>query len=263
MSIPLNSDFNFLDLEQKGHCVLITIQRPKQLNALNKQLIHELSQAFTLLDKHSQVRVILLTGAGDKAFVAGADIKEFSGFTPQQAEDLALKGQQLLFDKIAYLSKPVIALINGYALGGGLELALSCHLRIASENAQFGFPEPTLGLIPGYGGTQRLPQLIGKSRALQILLSASPIKATTAQHWGLVNELTTVSDLQEKGLELAWKIAQNSPNAISKILEVLQVQEHSLDQGLHKEAVAFGQCFQTADFKEGITAFLEKRKPCF
>ena len=239
----------------------ITIDRPKALNALNKDTIEELSQAFGELEKDPQVRVIILTGAGEKAFVAGADIKEFKDFDGMQGEFLAANGQTILFDKIENLTKPVMAAVNGYALGGGLELAMACHFRIASDNAKLGLPEVTLGLIPGYGGTQRLPKLIGKGRAMQAIMTAEMIDAEKAEKIGLVNEVVTLNELLPRAEKIATKIAFNSSTAISKAIEAINLSD--TDNGFETEIKSFGELFESDDFKEGTTAFLEKRKPSF
>ena len=239
----------------------ITIDRPKALNALNKDTIEELSQAFGELEKDPQVRVIILTGAGEKAFVAGADIKEFKDFDGMQGEFLAANGQTILFDKIENLTKPVMAAVNGYALGGGLELAMACHFRIASDNAKLGLPEVTLGLIPGYGGTQRLPKLIGKGRAMQAIMTAEMIDAEKAEKIGLVNEVVTLDELLPRAEKIATKIAFNSSTAISKAIEAINLSD--TDNGFETEIKSFGELFESDDFKEGTTAFLEKRKPSF
>jgi enoyl-CoA hydratase len=180
-------NYQFISIEQEGHVALLTIQRPDQLNALNTSTIEELNHALNTLDAEESVRAIILTGSGNKAFVAGADIKEFASFSVEQGEALSRDGQRLLFDRVENMTKPVIAAVNGFALGGGLELAMSCHFRYASENAKLGLPEVTLGVIPGYGGTQRLAQLVGKGKAMEMITSANMINAQEAWQWGLVN----------------------------------------------------------------------------
>lgn len=244
------------------HVELITIQRATQLNALNKLTISELSRAFDDLEKDPNVRVIVITGDGEKAFVAGADIKEFSNFDPQQGKALAADGQKLLFDKIANLSKPVIAAINGFALGGGLELALASHIRFASNDARLGLPELTLGLIPGYGGTQRLMQLVGKGKALEWILTAKMFGAEEAEKYGLVQAVFSADVMLETAVNTAAQIAKQSPSAIKELLKATQIGS-DISRGLKAEIDAFGSCFGTEDFKEGVTAFLEKRKPNF
>ena len=241
----------------------ITINRPKKLNALNKATIEELHQAFKLLNNDKSIKVILLTGSGEKAFVAGADISEFANFNEKEGSQLAAKGQELLFDFIENLATPVIALINGFALGGGLELAMACHFRIASENAKMGLPETSLGVIPGYGGTQRLPQLIGKGKAMELIMTASMIDAYEAKNLGLVNYVVTLEELTPLGEKLANKIMRNSLVAISKAIKAINSNYKEGVNGFTEEISAFGNCFETADFKEGTIAFLEKRKPNF
>lgn len=253
--------YNNILLEHKEDYTLITINRPKQLNALNAQTILELNHAITEAEQKTSVRCILITGAGDKAFVAGADIKEFADFDKEQGKELARNGQELLFDLLSNLSIPSIALVNGFALGGGLELAMACHMRIASNNAKLGLPEVSLGVIPGYGGTQRLRELVGKGKALEMICTATMLSAEEALQVSLVNHTCEASELLEKGLQIARKIARNSPNAISQAIKA--VNDGFYTSGYDSEIEAFGQCFQTDDFKEGTTAFLEKRKAKF
>lgn len=255
--------YNNLLLEKDGRVARLTINRPKQLNALNKETIEELHDAFKTLDMDKEVRVIVLTGSGDKAFVAGADIKEFSAFDKENGEKLAAKGQQMLFDFVANLSTPVIAAINGYALGGGLELAMSCHIRIGSTSAKLGLPEVTLGLIPGYGGTQRLAQLVGKGRALEMILSAKMIDSQRAFEIGLLNQVVSEEDLMAVSQKMANKLCQNSGQAIAAAITAVEAGYQTGVSGYQAEIEAFGSCFDTEDFKEGTTAFLEKRKPNF
>lgn len=260
----MSTSYSLLEIEQEQYISKITISRPKQLNALNTKLIQELSDALDEFENTKETRVLIITGSGEKSFVAGADIKEFMEFTTTQAYQLSQKGQEILFDKIANFNKPVIAAINGYVLGGGLELALACHIRIASKNAKFGLPESKLGLIPGYGGTQRLTQIIGKGRSLEMMLSASTIGSKQALDWGIINHLTdTTEELIQKSIDLATNIASNAPTAISKILSINKLVDKQQQQGFLKEIELFSSCFQTEDFHEGISAFLEKRKPKF
>ena len=209
-------NFQNILLENEGQISTITINRPQSLNALNRATISELSEALSQLEQDSNCRVIIITGSGEKSFVAGADIKEFSDFGQDKAEELARNGQNSLFNKIENLSKPVIAAVNGFALGGGLELAMACHIRYASENAKLGLPEVTLGLIPGYGGTQRLPKLVGKGLANELIFSAKMISANRAKEIGLVNEVFSLEELLPKTKELASLISKNSPQGISK-----------------------------------------------
>lgn len=241
----------------------VTINRPTKLNALNKSTISDLHKAIKLLGKNNDVRVIILTGSGEKAFVAGADISEFSNFTIDQGTDLAAEGQDKLFDYIENLKKPVIAAINGFALGGGLELAMACHFRIASDNAKMGLPETSLGLIPGYGGTQRLPQLVGKGRAMEMILTAGMITASEAVMYGLVNRMVAPAELLPVCNEIAQKIIKNAPIAISKAIKSVNANFKEGKNGFDVEIKSFGKCFGTKDFTEGTTAFLEKRKADF
>lgn len=253
--------YNNLLLSVENSVATITINRPKSLNALNKETIQELSSALDEVESNADVRVVILTGSGEKAFVAGADIKEFADFDTTQGQELAKKGQDSLFNKVENLSKPIIAAINGYALGGGLELAMSCHFRIASDNAKLGLPEVTLGLIPGYGGTQRLPKLIGKGRAMQAIMTAEMFSAEKAEQIGLVNEVVTLEELLPRVQKIASKISRNSSTAISKAIECINLSD--TDKGFNAEISSFGYLFGTDDFKEGTTAFMEKRKPNF
>jgi enoyl-CoA hydratase len=241
----------------------VTINRPTKLNALNKAIIHELSDAFKALEDDEDVKVIVLTGSGDKAFVAGADISEFAHFSVDDGGTLARKGQEILFNLIENLSTPVIAAINGFALGGGLELAMACHFRIASENAKMGLPEVSLGVIPGYGGTQRLPQLVGKGKAMEMIMTATMIPADEAFNSGLVNHVTTQEELLPLAEKIAGKIMRNSSVAISAAIRAVNANFEDGVNGFDVEIEEFGDCFGTNDFKEGTTAFLEKRKPNF
>ena len=241
----------------------ITINRPEKLNALNRDTIHELNLALNEAQADEEVRCILLTGSGQKAFVAGADISEFAHFSVEEGRKLSHEGQVKLFDKIENLHKPVIAAVNGFALGGGLELAMACHIRIASDNARLGLPEVSLGVIPGYGGTQRLPMLIGRGRANQLIFSAEMISAETASAWGLVNKSVPQDQLMAECEALAEKIGKNSPKAIGLAIEAVNAGFEDGVNGFEVEIDAFGRAFGTEDFKEGTTAFLEKRKPAF
>lgn len=241
----------------------ITINRPKKLNALNKATIKELHDAIKQAEKDRNTRVILITGSGEKAFVAGADISEFSDYSVSQGERLAAQGQALLFDFVAHLSTPVIAVINGFALGGGLELAMSAHFRIASDNAKMGLPEVSLGVIPGYGGTQRLPQLVGKGRALEMITTAGMIDASQALQYGLVNHVTSQEELMQLARKIAAKIVKNSPVAIASAINAINAGFEEGENGFDTEITEFGKCFGTADFKEGTSAFLDKRNPTF
>jgi enoyl-CoA hydratase len=242
---------------------VLTLNRPSKLNALNKNTLQELHEAFTSLEKNEAVNVIILTGSGEKAFVAGADIAEFADFSPAQGIQLAAEGQLKIFDFIENLKKPVIAAINGFALGGGIELAMACHFRVASDNSKMGLPEVTLGLIPGYGGTQRLPQLVGKGRAMEMILTATMITAAEAKEYGLVNHVVPQTELLEFCQGLAQKIIKNAPIAITEAIQAVNASFEKTKNGYEQEISAFGRLFGTADFKEGTTAFLEKRKANF
>lgn len=242
---------------------IITVNRPKKLNALNADTIQELHEAFKKANEDSKIRVIIITGSGEKAFVAGADIKEFVKFNQIEGTQLSAKGHQLLFDYVENLQKPVIAAVNGFALGGGLELAMAAHVRVASTNARFGLPEVSLGVIPGYGGTQRLPQLIGKGRALEMILTAGMIPAEKALSYGLVNKVVEQEQLLESAKEIAAKIIANAPSAIATAINTVNAGYDVNQNGFEVEKQAFGSCFGTADFKEGTAAFLQKRKAEF
>ncbi len=255
--------FENILVEQDDNLATITINRPKKLNALNKATIEELHEAFKILNDTIDIKVILLTGSGEKAFVAGADISEFAHFSTEEGGRLAAKGQELLFDFVENLSTPVIALVNGFALGGGLELAMACHFRIASDNAKMGLPETSLGVIPGYGGTQRLPQLIGKGKAMELIMTAGMINAEDALKLGLVNYVVTQDELLPLAEKLASKIVKNSTVAISKAIRAINNGFKDGVNGYSSEIEEFGNCFGTEDFKEGTTAFLEKRKANF
>lgn len=250
-------------LEKRDKIGWLTINRPNQLNALNKATIEELNQALTELDKEGDIRVVILTGSGEKAFVAGADIKEFADYNIDQGTELAAKGQELLFDMVENMSKPVIAAVNGFALGGGLELAMSCHLRVASDNARMGLPETSLGVIPGYGGTQRLASLVGRGRAMEMIVTAEMVKAARAHEMGLVNHVVEQKDLLAKCEEIAQKVIKNSPMAIHSAIQSVNAGYRSGIDGYKVEIEEFGKCFGTSDFREGTTAFLEKRKADF
>ena len=256
-------NFENILLSQKEALAIITINRPKKLNALNKATIEELHEAFQVLEKDSSVKVIVITGSGEKAFVAGADISEFAHFTVDNGGKLAAKGQEMLFNFIENLSKPVIAAVNGFALGGGLELAMACHFRVASDNAKMGLPEVSLGVIPGYGGTQRLPQLIGKGNAMELIMTAGMISAEKAAALGLVNYVTTLEELMPLVEKLAGKIMRNSSVAIGAAIKAVNANFEDGVDGFEVEISEFGNCFGTEDFREGTTAFLEKRKANF
>ena len=249
--------------EIRHQIAFLTINRPQQLNALNKDTIDALHNALAAADADAGVGAIVLTGSGEKAFVAGADIKEFADFSISQGGELALRGQQTLFDFIEQLSTPVIAAVNGFALGGGLELAMAAHIRIASSNARMGLPETSLGVIPGYGGTQRLAQLVGRGKANELIFTAGMLKADEALQWGLVNAVVEQSELLATCEAMAQKILANSPLAIGAAIRCVNAGFTSGVNGYQVEIEEFGKCFGTKDFKEGTTAFLEKRKPNF
>ncbi|WP_396144631.1 enoyl-CoA hydratase/isomerase family protein [Flavobacterium sp.] len=241
----------------------ITINRPSKLNALNVATIKELHDGLESLNNNPEIKVIIITGEGEKAFVAGADISEFAHFTVDQGAQLAQQGQELLFNFIENLNTPVIAAVNGFALGGGLELAMACHIRIASDNAKMGLPEVSLGVIPGYGGTQRLPQLVGKGRAMEMIMTAGMITAEEAYRTGLVNHVVPQAELLDFTKSLAQRIMKNSPVAIGKAIESVNANFTDGVNGFDSEIINFGKCFGTGDFIEGTTAFLEKRKADF
>lgn len=254
-------NYSTISIQIENKIATVILNRPEALNALNKEMLDELSSFFDKAISDDEIRVIILTGSGEKSFVAGADIKEFSDFDKKQGWALANEGQQRVFNKIASFPKPIIAAINGFALGGGLELAMACHFRIASESARMGLPEVTLGLIPGYGGTQRLPKLVGQGMAAQMIMTAEMIPAKRAYEVGLVNEVVPITDLLSRANQIASKIAANSGFAISKAIEAMTAAESTT--GYEIEIKNFGDLFGTPDFAEGITAFLEKRKPNF
>jgi enoyl-CoA hydratase len=256
-------NFENILVEIDGSLAQVTINRPSKLNALNKATIQDLHDGLALLDANSAIKAIILTGAGEKAFVAGADISEFAHFSVEEGAQLAALGQELLFDFVENMKTPVIAAVNGFALGGGLELAMSCHFRVASDNAKMGLPEVTLGVIPGYGGTQRLPQLVGKGRAMEMIMTASMIDAETAKNYGLVNHVVPQAELLEFTSGIASKIIKNSPVAINYAIKAVNAGFVDAKEGFSTEIKSFGKCFGTEDFKEGTTAFLEKRKAEF
>jgi enoyl-CoA hydratase len=241
----------------------VTINRPDKLNALNAQAKSELKDLFTQFKSASDVDVVILTGAGEKAFVAGTDIAELTTLNKETGAEFSAKGQEV-FDLIENLGKPVIAAVNGYALGGGCELALACHIRLASENAKFGQPEVNLAVIPGYGGTQRLARLIGKGRAMEMILTGNPIDAQEAMRVGLVNKVVPQSELLATAMNMAQLIASKGQIAIRMALKAVNMtQETNLTDGQQLEASLFGVCCDTEDMKEGTKAFLERRKPMF
>ena len=256
-------DYQNILIKKNESVQIITINRPKQLNALNKQTINELNTAILKAEKDASVRVIVITGAGEKAFIAGADIKEFASFSKEEGKKLSKEGHQKLFNLIEKLSKPVLAAVNGFALGGGLELAMAAHIRVASENALLGLPEVSLGVIPGYGGTQRLAQLTGKGKAMELITTASMISSNDALKIGLVNHVVDQTELMPFCLKIAGKICKNSPNAIQNAINAINANYADGTDGFETEIEAFGNCFGTKEFIEGTSAFLEKRKPNF
>lgn len=255
-------DYQNILTEIKDQVCIITVNRPDKLNALNYKTIQEIGMAVNTAEQENSIRAIILTGAGNKAFIAGADISEFSAYNIEQGKKLSADGHKV-FDSVETCTKPVIAAVNGFALGGGCELAMACHMRIASENAKFGQPEVKLGLIPGYGGTQRLPQLIGKARAIELLLTADMISAADALAFGLVNYVTTPDALIGKCMEIINKIIPQAPLAVTAVIKSVNAHYDKSANGYKTEVASFGECFATADFKEGTQAFLEKRKAQF
>lgn len=246
-----------------GPVRVITVDRPDKLNALDRATLVALHEAFDAAADDDAVRVLVLTGSGPKAFVAGADIAEMSDLSPAQARDFSLLGQRMM-RRVERMSKPVIAMVNGFALGGGLELAMCCHLRLAADSAKLGLPEVTLGLLPGFGGSQRLPRLVGRAAALELCLTGKPIDAQRALQLGLVNRVVPAESLEDETMQLAEKLAQGAPLAMRAILDAVMVGgECSLDEGLEYESAQFGLVFSTQDAREGMTAFLERRKPSF
>jgi enoyl-CoA hydratase len=250
-------------VEKRDGIGYVTINRPKKLNALSIKTVKELTDAFEKLGRDKKVGVVILTGSGEKSFVAGADIPEFAKLKPDGARDYAIRGQKLL-NLIERLGKAVIAAVNGYALGGGCEIAMACTMRIAANNALLGQPEVNLGLIPGYGGTQRLPRLVGKGRAYEMILSAKPIDAVAAERIGLVNKVVPQAELMETCEKMAKTIAKRGPLAVKYCLEAVdRGLNMSLDDGLALEADLFGLVFGSKDVREGVKAFNEKRNPDF
>jgi enoyl-CoA hydratase len=256
-------EFENILTENNEGILQITINRPKKLNALNRATIEELHQAFCEAKEDGDVKVVILTGTGEKAFVAGADIGEFSDFSAEEGKELSAEGQAKLFDFVANFTKPVIAAINGFALGGGLELAMAAHFRVASNNAKMGLPETSLGLIPGYGGTQRLPQLVGKGRAMEMIMTAGMIDANQALQYNLVNHVCEPEELIAFTERIAGKIMKNSLVAISAAIRAINANYEDGVNGFEVEISEFGNSFETKDFEEGTAAFLNKRKADF
>lgn len=252
-----------ISIEIESGIALLMIDRPKKLNALNRETIEELHEGLTELENDKNVKVVIITGSGEKAFVAGADIAEFADYDEDEGKDLAANGQEILFDFVEQFNKPIIAAINGFALGGGLELAMAAHFRTASPNAKMGLPEVSLGVIPGYGGTQRLPQLVGKGKAMEMIMTAEMITADEALKLGLVNHIFEQDSLLENTKAIAKKISRNSTVAIRAAIEAVNAGFTYDEDGYDVEINAFGEAFGTDDFKEGTQAFLNKRKADF
>ncbi|CBA16471.1 enoyl-CoA hydratase-related protein [Xanthomonas albilineans] len=249
--------------DTQGAIRILTVNRADKLNALNRQILLALDTAFATAEDDPQIRVVVLTGAGEKAFVAGADIAEMNVLTPMQGRDFSQLGQRLM-RRIERLSKPVLAMVNGFALGGGLELAMACHLRLAADSARLGQPEINLGLIPGFGGTQRLLRLAGRAAALELCLLGAPIDAARALQLGLVNRVVAAAELRQTTLQMAQQLANAAPLALRGILDAIQVGgETAIEQGLEYETAQFGLLFSSADMREGTQAFLERRAPQF
>ena len=256
------NSYQTLLTELDNGTLLITINREDKLNALNKAVIGELDNVFDEVYTNPEIKGVIITGSGAKAFAAGADIAEFKGLNEEQGKTLAKKGHET-FNKIERCPKPVVAAVNGFALGGGCELAMACHIRIASENAKFGQPEVNLGLIPGYGGTQRLVQLIGKGKALEMLLTADMIDAHTANRLGLINEVVQTVELLDHCKGIIKKTSSKAPFALAKVIESVYAHFKDGIDGFDTEIALFGKCVATEDFVEGTAAFMEKRKASF
>lgn len=256
-------EYTAIQSELRGNIQVITINRPDKMNALNRTVIGELSTAMDEVYTNDAIKSAIITGSGAKAFVAGADISEFTALSADEGAALAQRGQDLVFSKIENCHKPVVAAVNGFALGGGCELAMACHFRIASANAKFGQPEVNLGLIPGYGGTQRLTQLIGKGKAMELMMTGNMIDAAEALTLGLVNHVTQPDELLNKTIDILTIINSKAPIALSHIIHLTNIAARGEENGLQMEVDSFGQLFATEDMKEGVTAFLEKRKAQF
>lgn len=254
--------YQTLLVQTDNNICTITINRPDKMNALNKTVMDELDRAIDEIYNNSAIKSAIITGAGVKAFVAGADISEFQGLKHEQGMQLAKRGQDI-FLKIEQSPKPIIAAVNGFALGGGCELAMACHFRIAAENARFGQPEVNLGLIPGYGGTQRLTQLIGKGRSIELLITGNMLDAATALQYGLVNHVVPQEELLTKARSILELANTKAPLAIARCIQCANAVFDNTKNGFTEEIRLFGECFSTEDMKEGATAFLEKRKPNF
>lgn len=256
-------EYQNLILSTTNNIATVTINRPDKLNALNRQILEELNKLFTGIENSREISVVILTGAGEKAFVAGADIKELAQLNKLTGEEFSSFGQSV-FNRIENLDKPVIAAVNGFALGGGCELALACHIRLASESAKFGQPEVNLGIIPGYGGTQRLARIVGKGRALEYILTGDMIPSSEALRIGLVNKIYPNNELITEAIKIAEKIISKGKIAIASSIKAIKAVDNiDLAEGLKLEAQEFGNCCETDEFKEGTSAFLEKRKANF
>ena len=251
-------------IKQKNKIAILYLNRPEKFNALNISLLNKINITLKAISKDDKIRVIILTGIGEKAFAAGADISEFSEFKSKEAMELSKNGKEKVFDLIEGFSKPIIAAINGYALGGGLELALSCDIRIASNNALMGFPETSLGTIPGYGGTYRLSEIVGKGIAKEMILTCRKITAKEALNIGLVSHLTEKNELLDKATEVANQIIMNSPNALNSAIKAINFCEgEDKKKCSEMESKYFSKCFDHPEFKRGVSAFLNKQKPNF
>lgn len=259
----MSMQYNAIKTELSEGILTITINRPDKMNALNKDVITELGSALDEVNENVEIKAAIITGEGHRAFVAGADISEFESLDAAGGSALAQRGADLVFDRIENTKKPIIAAINGFALGGGCELAMACHFRTASTNAQFGQPEVNLGLIPGYGGTQRLVQLVGKGRAMELLISAQMIKADKALNWGLVNHVFDPENLLEETRNILKNILTKAPIAVEHIISLVNEAATVSKEGFKLEIEKFGACFATEDKKEGTLAFMEKRKAEF
>ncbi|MBV7531710.1 enoyl-CoA hydratase/isomerase family protein [Chitinophaga sp. sic0106] len=254
--------YQTISTQLENSSLIITINRPDKMNALNQMVMAELALAIDEVYSNAAIKSAIITGAGEKAFVAGADISEFLKLSPKEGEELAKKGH-VIFHRIENSPKPIIAAVNGFALGGGCELAMACHFRIASENARFGQPEVNLGLIPGYGGTQRLTQLIGKGKAIELMMTGDMIDAADALKWGLVNHVTSLAELLPKAKGLLEKIHAKAPLAIARVVKCANAALDKDQDGFETEVKEFAACFATKDLQEGASAFIEKRRPNF
>ncbi|MCW3462860.1 enoyl-CoA hydratase/isomerase family protein [Chitinophaga nivalis] len=254
--------YQAISTQLENNILIITINRPDKMNALNQTVMAELALAVDEIYSNHDIKGAVITGAGEKAFVAGADIAEFLSLSPKQGEELAKKGH-VIFQRIENSPKPIVAAVNGFALGGGCELAMACHFRIASENARFGQPEVNLGLIPGYGGTQRLTQLVGKGKALELMMTGDMLTAPEALSWGLVNHVVKLEELLPKTIAILRKIQTKAPLAIARVVKCANAALDKDQDGYDTEIQEFAACFATKDLQEGAAAFTEKRQPNF